>query len=580
MRGVPGWLLARTGRATRLGSVGLLLMGLVVAMTATATAFASPSAVATWGSNEWGRLGDGLTPSEQLYSDVAVQVSGITEAVQVAEGCHHDLARLADGTVMAWGANQYGQLGLGTKSEYVDKPTLVGGLGNVIQVAAGCNFSVALLASHEVRVWGQGLAGSEYGEGKLEGAATPHNPGGQNSEIEAIAANDFTALALGAGGTIEWWGEVYGWRPGAGEPDTADVHQLTPLPGVSGAVALAQGGSEGKSSEGGLAFSTALLANGTVEVVGTNFAGQHGDAVGLGRYGPCHSEACEREGAYGPSVVPSMNGVSEIAAAAGHLLARTKSNEVYEWGALPAAPISDMPSMVTGEATAISTGAAHSLASLASGKLVTWGSNGQGGLGDGRNEAEQPSSATPVDVAGLSETARVANASSALGSAAPPTLRTFTAWTTGGALTDAALRASIPLTGRFSGAGALHGQMGGEVEVPAEPVTFELGGAVPVTLGVGLEPLAWDGGADARANIHLSSLAIFGLTIPTNCTTRAPVSFDTRAPIENGSKLELSGTTRVSRFRCEGGFLGEAFSAIASLLMSGPENAYSVMLEP
>jgi alpha-tubulin suppressor-like RCC1 family protein len=563
-----------------LEAAGLLLMCLVVAMTATATALASPSAVATWGSNEWGQLGDGLTPKEQLYSDVAVQVSGITEAVQVAEGCHHDLARLAGGAVMAWGANQYGQLGLGTKSEYVDKPMLVSGLGNVIQVAAGCNFSLALLANHEVRVWGQGLAGSEYGEGKPEGSATPHNPGGQDSEVEAIAANDFTALALRANGAVEWWGEVYDWRPGAGEPDTADVHQPTPLPGVSEAVALAQGGTEGISSEGGRSFSAALLSNGTVDVVGTNFAGQHGDATGLARYGPCHSEACEREGAYDPSVVPSMSGVSEIAAAAGHLLARTKSNEVFEWGAVPAGPISDVPSVVTGEATAISTSAAHSLASLASGKLVAWGSNGQGGLGDGRNEAEELSSATPVAVAGLSGTARVANASTALGIAAPPTLRTFTAWTTRGTLADAALHASIPLTGRFSGAGALHGQTGGEVEVPAEPVTFELGGAVPVTLGVSLAPLTWDGGADARANIHLSSVAIFGLTIPTNCTTRAPVSFATKAPIESGSKLEVSGTTPVSRFHCEGGFLGQAFAGIASLLISGPENAYSLTLEP
>ena len=49
-------------------------------------AFAAGSGVATWGSNQHGQLGDGLTGAEELYSDVPVAVKGLSEVVAVAQG--------------------------------------------------------------------------------------------------------------------------------------------------------------------------------------------------------------------------------------------------------------------------------------------------------------------------------------------------------------------------------------------------------------------------------------------------------------------------------------------------------------
>jgi len=59
------------------------------------------------GSNGYGQLGDNSTTQRTS----PVQVSGLTDAVQVSAGRYHTLARDASGVVWAWGRNDYGQLG-------------------------------------------------------------------------------------------------------------------------------------------------------------------------------------------------------------------------------------------------------------------------------------------------------------------------------------------------------------------------------------------------------------------------------------------------------------------------------------
>jgi alpha-tubulin suppressor-like RCC1 family protein len=56
-------------------------------------------------------------------------VVGLAGAVQVAGGHYHSVALLGDGTVRAWGANTYGQLGDGTttrRTTPVPVPDLTG----------------------------------------------------------------------------------------------------------------------------------------------------------------------------------------------------------------------------------------------------------------------------------------------------------------------------------------------------------------------------------------------------------------------------------------------------------------------
>jgi len=64
-----------------------------------------------------------------------VRVQGIDNVVDIAAGFRHSLAVKSDGTVWAWGANEFGQLGDGTKNRS-DTPRRVSGLTGVVQVSA------------------------------------------------------------------------------------------------------------------------------------------------------------------------------------------------------------------------------------------------------------------------------------------------------------------------------------------------------------------------------------------------------------------------------------------------------------
>jgi len=126
--------------------------------------------VAAWGSNDFGQLD--IPP-------------GLNDVVQVSAGHLHAVALKADGTVVAWGDDGYGQL------------SVPPGLFGVTQVAAGGTHTVALKSDGTIVCWGNG--------GYL---GTP--PVGLTGVIQ-IAAGDPGSYALSEDGTVVvWWAKGYG----------------------------------------------------------------------------------------------------------------------------------------------------------------------------------------------------------------------------------------------------------------------------------------------------------------------------------------------------------------------------------
>jgi alpha-tubulin suppressor-like RCC1 family protein len=254
--------------------------------------------VATWGADKEGQLGDDEHKSTWERGLTHAEVSGLTGVTQVAAANAHVLALREDGSVVTWGTDQFGQLGLGVGGFEVvtgiDQrvPHEVPGLSGVVSVAAAGGSDFAILANGEVEAWGS----NEYGQ---LGIAFPtecqvHDAGapacaGLQCETETGAEPCSTSPQL-----VE-----IGGKP------LKDVVQIT----------------------GGEEAVYALLANGHVMSWGANTFGQLGQAITPGG----HSRFTE-VGEVMRNATEPLEHVKELAGGYKHALALLENGHVVGWG--------------------------------------------------------------------------------------------------------------------------------------------------------------------------------------------------------------------------------------------------------
>jgi alpha-tubulin suppressor-like RCC1 family protein len=213
--------------------------------------------VSAWGQ---GSLGNGSTSSP-----TPVSVPGLTGITQVAIGLNHVLALANDGTVWAWGINNYGQVGDGTLTERL-VPEQVQGLTGITQVAAGDLSSFALRSDGTVWAWGNNQSG-ELGNGTTTDSPVPGQVPGLTG-ITQITAGGFSALAVRSDGSLAAWG---GNSLGAlGDGTRTDRHSPVPVPSLSDVRQLSTSGNATLAITG---------SNGQVWAWGGNAGGQLGDGT-------------------------------------------------------------------------------------------------------------------------------------------------------------------------------------------------------------------------------------------------------------------------------------------------------------
>jgi alpha-tubulin suppressor-like RCC1 family protein len=388
-------------------AVGALFVALLAS---SASAHAS---VLAWGKNSTGQLGIGTTTTTGCECvPIPTPVVGLDAVTQVVSSEEATLALLANGSVMGWGGNQSGVAGTGNPAMASSVPVPVPGLTSAIAIATGMRFSLALLADGTVDAWGyngHGLLGvpanSHLGEdcdGIRERCRDVPRPVPDLTNVVAIAAGEDFALALLADGTVKAWGRddfnQLGVPPGSetviGEGDLCGcISQPTTVPGVSGAVAI--------SAERSSGF--ALLADGTVKAWGGN---QSGNVLpGTSTEAGCKCLA--------PLTVPGLSGVTAIASNGLLALARLGSGSVRAWGVDDGGSLGDgMPEcecrkgLVTvaglaNPAAIAAGGDSFGLALLANGAVEGWGAANDGQLGPVASETVP--TASPVSgVAGAS----------------------------------------------------------------------------------------------------------------------------------------------------------------------------------
>ncbi len=127
-----------------------------------------------WGENTVGQLGNGTTTN----SIIAVQVSGLTDVITITAS----IALKNDGTIWAWGENTVGQLGVETTETCINSwgttypcsttPVQVSWLANVIAIETGDDHTIALKTDGTVWAWGYNNYG-QLGDGTRDDRFIP-----------------------------------------------------------------------------------------------------------------------------------------------------------------------------------------------------------------------------------------------------------------------------------------------------------------------------------------------------------------------------------------------------------------------
>lgn len=169
------------------------------AVGATGSVFAvkDEGTVWAWGRNDSGQLGDGTT--DNRYSPV--QLTGLNNVIALAGGWFYTLALKSDGTVWSWGSNDANQLGnADSTTANRPQPMVIPGLNNIVSLAAGSEFGLALDKDGQLWGWGGGLM-----------LGTNSNPLGEKqlllSNVSSITTGLLQKFVIGQDGTVWAWGQ-------------------------------------------------------------------------------------------------------------------------------------------------------------------------------------------------------------------------------------------------------------------------------------------------------------------------------------------------------------------------------------
>jgi alpha-tubulin suppressor-like RCC1 family protein len=362
-------------------------------------ALSADSTIYTWGRNEYGQLGNGVTATNSPVP-VAVKTAGTPmkgkTIVQISAKVWYALALASDGTVYSWGFNSWGQLGNGTSgtANNASAPVAVKTAGTpmegktIVQVAAGATHSLALATDGTIYAWGK----NEYGQ--LGNDSTTNSPvpvavktAGtpmDGKTIIQIHAGYEHSLALASDGTVYAWGRNNSGQ--LGKNDATDAH----IPAAVQTLGTPMAGKVIVQLAAGNSQSMALASDGTVYTWGWNQYGQLGNGTTTNSRIPV---------AVVTTGTPlAGKTISQIAAGNAHALAMTDDGAIYSWGwnqygqlgngtttnsRIPVAVVTTGTPLAGKTIIQITSGGSpNSLVLADDGAMYTWGWGQYGQLGD------------------------------------------------------------------------------------------------------------------------------------------------------------------------------------------------------
>ena len=189
-----------------------------------------------WGANTNGELGLGFSKTNRT---APLMVGTNAHWTAIRAGVFHSLALTTNGTLWSWGRNNFGQLGrgtggAGTESFNTNRPVQIGTNSDWSVIEAGSVHSLAIRTNGSLWAWGANFFG-QLGDNSV---GSPGNTNDANKNIPVPVAADRTWTAVDASshslgrttdGSIWAWGLNNFGQLGLGGSAAATNNQIIPM---------------------------------------------------------------------------------------------------------------------------------------------------------------------------------------------------------------------------------------------------------------------------------------------------------------------------------------------------------------
>ena len=155
-----------------------------------------------WGSNNYGKCG----PSSQNYTNTPTQVGSENNWLKASTATYHSMALKTNGNLHGWGFNYFGNIGIGTSglnNSIIPFSSQIGN-SNWTNIACGNDFTIAINSNGTLWGWGDNSQG-QLGDGTTILKAIPIQIGTSNN-WQKIATGYYKGYGIKLDGTLWTWG--------------------------------------------------------------------------------------------------------------------------------------------------------------------------------------------------------------------------------------------------------------------------------------------------------------------------------------------------------------------------------------
>lgn len=354
-----------------------------------------------WGWNEFGNLGTGTTSDSNAPLRIASNIVFVSAGVVSAAICK-------DGNLWTWGNNSWGGIGDGTN---VNRHEPVYITNNVVRVSTGGSHTMAIKSDNSLWTWGANDTG-QFGNGTIDRTLVTvvndnivtlydgdpierYTPKKVHGNMIDVFSAGTLSMALTADENLVGWGLNNNGQLGKALDSCIIGKQTFDANSIGWSI---YGLTHIMSNVLTVSIGSATMAvttDGGLWSWGCNYFGERGDG----------NLPCPRTGINEVQYTPKriMENIVDVSTTHSHVLALDNDGGLWTWGRNTSGELGDgtyanryTPHQIMENVAMISAGNGHSMAVTKDGSLWMWGCNAYGQLGIG--DSSIPNSNRPIKI--------------------------------------------------------------------------------------------------------------------------------------------------------------------------------------